>query len=289
MLLPRFPELGWALCPTVPPSTEVSFPNRPTFPLPLGVGPPSTGTSVRISLSGQPGLGEAYPLRPAHPSRSWDSAARPACLASARAVQRGPRNTGEESAGCRHGHVREGRGKSFPVPGPCSPRGTGWGHGGEFSSQKLVPESPRGPPRGCPPAPGGSASLRPARGTRPGRRGRGSRRLPRGVRPAWWVLTAGCTAGRVRRRTPSCGARSRARRGASRRRLLRAPPAPPLRHPPMGGAGAGRGRRTQIRRDYDPRGGAESVPAPRSPPGRRDFALRGRERWPQVHACVSRG
>lgn len=242
MLLPSFPELGWALCPTVPPSTEVSFPNRLTFPLPLGVGPPSTGTSVRISLSGQPGLGEAYPLRPAHPSPSWDSAARPACLASARAVQRGPRNTGEESAGCRHGHVREGRGKSFPVPRPCSPRGTGWGHGGESSSQKLVPESPRGPPRDCPPAPGGSASLRPARGTRPARRGGGSRRLPRGVRPAWWVLTAGCTAGpgaqadaELRGALP-CAARGQQPPPPSR--SARSTPPPPADGRSRGGAGA---------------------------------------------------
>lgn len=288
MLLPSFPELGWALCPTVPPSTEVSFPNRLTFPLPLGVGPPSTGTSVRISLSGQPGLGEAYPLRPAHPSPSWDSAARPACLASARAVQRGPRNTGEESAGCRHGHVRETR-EVISSPPPLFPArhglGTRWRVQFPETSPRVSPRaspglSPR-PGRLCkPPSREGNAPRAPRRGLAPTPPGRAAGLVGthRGLHGG-----AGCAGGRrAAGRAPVRGAGPAAAASFALRPLH---PSATRRWAEQGrGGGAGpRSAGTMTR------GAGRSLSRLPGPHPAGDFALRGREGWPRIHACVSRG
>lgn len=146
-------------------------------------------------------------------------------------------------------------------------------------SPRTSPDSPLGLPR-LSHAPGRSARTSPARGRCLGRLGEGSHRLLRDRRPA---LPPGTSIGpsryspRTARRAqtrgpaPGCGARSRALRGCSGRRLRVPPPGPPADGRSRGGAGGdgphrrGRGRR----------GGAKSVPAPPPPPSWGDFVLGG--------------
>lgn len=129
--------------------------------------PRSASSSVRISLSGQPGLGEAYPLRPAHPS-GWKLGL-PSSASLHSHGEGCPVSPAQHRRGLsgRHAQPKQtGTRRATPRPRPVL-RCTGCGLDGKVSPRERVPDSPLGLPR-TRPAPGRSARTSPARGTCPG-------------------------------------------------------------------------------------------------------------------------
>lgn len=291
---------------SVPPS---HLPPRGAFPSPLFL-LPLGGTADR------PAPSEDFPARPARPGEAYPggphsllgvrtaSSAGAACGGLAGEARTAARVLG------RHAHPGTGGEESPSSPGPCPPRGTGWGQGEEVSPPGgLVPDSPRGlpgAPRPGPPSAGvalGNVARTPRKGLARLLPGQGGRAPAGDVGPARSVLTGAAPrargpGGRHAAPGPFQGAAGRASASCTGPPAATSPgprPAPPGR-PPGGGAGAGPARG---RGGPSGAGGAAGVcpaprPAPRAGLGLGSGELMGGRSWgpavpgARVHSCAHR-